>query len=79
MHLWGDARLSEICLSDLIDLEFVGAKDIITFKLINISNIYHREHSLYLEGVAVHRCSSKQVFVKVSQYSQESTCVGVSF
>ena len=63
IHLWGDARLSEICLSDLIDLEFVGAKDIITFKLINISNIYHREHSLYLEEVAVHRCSSKQVFV----------------
>ena len=58
IHLWGDASLSEICLSDLIDLEFVGAKDIITFKLINISNIYHREHSLYLEE------SCSQMFFK---------------
>ena len=29
--------------------------------------------------VAVRRCSSKQVFLKISQYSQKSTCVGVFF
>ena len=28
---------------------------------------------------AVRRCSSKQVFLKILQYSQENTCVGVSF
>ena len=28
---------------------------------------------------AVRRCSTKEVFLKISQYSQESTCVGVSF
>ena len=28
---------------------------------------------------AVRRCSSKQVFLKISQYSQENTCVGISF
>ena len=27
----------------------------------------------------VHRCSSKQVLLKISRYSQENTCVGVSF
>ena len=27
----------------------------------------------------VHRCSSKQVFLKISQISRESNCVGVSF
>ena len=27
---------------------------------------------------AVHRCSSKQVSLKISQYSQENTCAGVS-
>ena len=33
---------------------------------------------LYLE-VVVRRCSSKLVFLKGSQISQENTCVGVSF
>ena len=28
---------------------------------------------------AVGRCSSKKVFLKISQYSQKNTCVGVSF
>ena len=27
----------------------------------------------------VRRCSSKQVFLKISQIAQENTCVGVSF
>ena len=27
----------------------------------------------------VHRCSSKQMFLKISQFTQENTCVGVSF
>ena len=27
----------------------------------------------------VRRCSSKQVFLKISQISQEITCVGISF
>ena len=27
----------------------------------------------------VRRCSSKQVFLKISEISQENTCVGVSF
>ena len=30
-------------------------------------------------GAAVRRCSSKQVFLEISQYSQESTCGGVHF
>ena len=30
-------------------------------------------------GAAVRRCSSKQVFFEISQYSQESICVGVHF
>ena len=29
--------------------------------------------------VAVRRCSSKKVLLKILQYSQENTCVGVSF
>ena len=28
---------------------------------------------------AIHRCSSKQVFLRILQYSQERTCVGISF
>ena len=37
-------------LSDLFDLEFVRAKTIINpLKLINISNIHHREDSFHLE------------------------------
>ena len=27
----------------------------------------------------VHRCSSKQMFFKISQISQENDCVGISF
>ena len=27
----------------------------------------------------VRKCSSKQVFLKISQISQENTCVGISF
>ena len=30
-----------------------------------------------LSEAAVGRCSSKYVLIKISQYSQESTCVGV--
>ena len=29
--------------------------------------------------LAVHKCSSKQAFLKISQILQENTCVGVSF
>ena len=32
-----------------------------------------------LSEAAFHRCSSKQLFLKISQYSQEKTCVGVFF
>ena len=28
---------------------------------------------------AVRRCSSKEIFFKISQYSQENACVGASF
>ena len=28
---------------------------------------------------AIHRCSSKEVFLNILQYSQEDACVGVSF
>ena len=31
------------------------------------------------EEEAIRRCSSKQVFLNISQISQESTCVRVSF
>ena len=34
--------------------------------------------SLHIKA-AVRRCSSKQLFLKISQYSQEYICVGVSF
>ena len=30
-------------------------------------------------GAVVHRCSSKQVFLKISQISRENTCIAVSF
>ena len=33
----------------------------------------------HLIEAAVRRCSSKQVVLKISQYSQENTSVGVSF
>ena len=32
-----------------------------------------------LSGVAVRRCSFKESFLKISQYSKESTCAGVFF
>ena len=35
--------------------------------------------SLRHSEAAVHRCSSKLVFLKISQYSQENTCVGTAF
>ena len=31
------------------------------------------------EEEAIRRCSSKQVFLNISQFSQENTCVGDSF
>ena len=34
---------------------------------------------LQLPEATVGRCSSKSVFFKISQYSLENTCVGVSF
>ena len=37
------------------------------------------EMSYLAIGTAVRRYSSKQMFLKISQYSQENTCVGVSF
>ena len=33
----------------------------------------------YCPKVAVGRRSSKEMFLKISQYSQENTCVGVFF
>ena len=38
-------------------------------------------HDNYNENMEafVRRCSSKYVFLKISQISQENTCVGVSF
>ena len=32
-----------------------------------------------LSETAVCRCSSKEMFLKILQYSQEKTCIGVSF
>ena len=34
---------------------------------------------LHLHSTCVYICSSEQVFLKISQYSQENTCIGVSF
>ena len=31
------------------------------------------------EEAAIHRCSSKYMFLKISQISQKKTCAGVSF
>ena len=33
----------------------------------------------YTKLTLIHGCSSKQVIVKILQYSQENNCVGVSF
>ena len=38
----------------------------------------HVKSSTYTEAVS-QRCSVKMVFLKISQNSQENTCVGVSF
>ena len=35
--------------------------------------------SCQLSEAAAHRCSSKQVFLKISQNPQQNTCVGVYF
>ena len=34
---------------------------------------------IIIDRNAVRKGSSKQVFLKISQYAQEKTCVGVSF
>ena len=31
----------------------------------------------YLTKVTVRKCSSKQMFLKILEYSQENTCIGV--
>ena len=31
------------------------------------------------QEAGVRRCSSEEVFLKISQYSQKNTCAGVSF
>ena len=38
----------------------------------------HHIHILYAEAV-VRKCCSKKMFLKISQISQENTCVEVSF
>ena len=49
-----------------------------------VNALYHVNQTCHSRDVimteaAVRRCSLKYVFLKISQYSQESSCVGVSF
>ena len=37
------------------------------------------EAPIHRSEEAVHRCSTKKAFLKISQNSQESTCTGISF
>ena len=41
--------------------------------------IFDQKSNVVVSEAAVCRCSSKYVFSKISQDSQENTCVGVSF
>ena len=43
-----------------------------------LSRHLHHIHILYAEAVA-RKCSSKKMFLKISQISQVNACVGVSF
>ena len=43
---------------------------------LKISNIYHH---IKFRKCIMNRCSIKKPFLKILQYSQENTCVGVSF
>ena len=71
-------------------LRFCLEKDCITGATVKIlRNFAKKQLNMKLPGerltlklepeAAVCRCSSKQMFLKISQYSQESTRVGISF
>ena len=45
---------------------------------LEISENHNKSFYIQIIEAAVHRCSSKYVFFKISQISQENTCVGVS-
>ena len=45
---------------------------------VQVLKVSPNQLSLHIKA-AVRRCSSKQLFLKISQYSQEYICVGVSF
>ena len=52
--------------------------------VMKVNALYHVNQTCHGRDVimteaAVRRCSLKYVFFKISQYSQESSCVGVSF
>ena len=49
------------------------------FRPVNIAKFLRTAFYRTPPEAVVCRCSSKQVFLKVSQTSQESICVGVSF
>ena len=48
-------------------------------ELFNYLFLNFRFLQLVMAEAVVRTCSVKKVFLKISQYSQEKTCVGVSF
>ena len=79
------------CYQDTADLvkftEEITNVKLYFFVLCNLSTQDHnhvysikiRKKNHVVPEAAVCRCSSKQLFFKISQYSQENTCVGVTY
>ena len=76
-HVIVSARLGEIKKLIIEDISIVSLRPIwrqsvrkkVNKYLCRISSFYRSSHQ---------RCSAKKVFLKILQYSQENTCVGVS-
>ena len=67
-----ELRLSK--LNSLPPLIIQGKRELVIYKKIRFMFILFR-----VSEAVVRRCSSKYVFLKISQDSQENICVGVSF
>ena len=81
-HLWWSAVFSKFACNALQHWTTAAEKPYIITSLINAEQQLMQNTSkkllLYLETV-VCRCSSKYLFLKISQFLQESNCVGVCF
>ena len=75
------AEKLEICIQNfVISGEFwkLENKEVLYWQSVLNRSKYLSLMRLTIEA-AVRICSSKWVFLRISQYSQENTCVGVSF